>query len=97
MVGIEGFKKNMQLCLYTGRGSSDILLSTVLNFFTGADEIPPCGFPHDGVLSFNAANPFPTASTCAVELTLPTQYNNFYSFKQKMDIALLYHGGFGLS
>lgn len=72
-------------------------LKKVVNFFSGADEPPPGGFPFQPEINFNDSNPYPTASTCAVQLTLPTKYDNYKDFKKNFDIALLYHGGFGLS
>ena len=58
----------------------------------------PGGFGSTPVLSFCSANNLPTASTCALDLTLPTVYHKDYpSFKDHMDKALLSHGGFGLS
>ena len=68
----------------------------ILEFFTGADEIPPLGFPHEPVLNFSDG-PYPTASTCAIQLTLPTQYRYYHPFKSALDLAFICHGGFGLS
>ena len=77
---------------------SVVTLSKVLNFFSGADEIPENGFQNEPVLSFNSDDVFPTASTCAIELTLPTMYsNNYCMFKKMMNLALTCHGGFGKS
>ncbi len=76
---------------------NSVSLSTVLNFFSGADDIPPGGFPLPPAINFNSRNIYPTASTCAVELTLPTQYHDDYDlFKEKLDTAFTCHGGFGL-
>ena len=70
----------------------------VLSFFTGADEIPPLGLPHDPQLNFSPISPFPTASTCAIQLTLPTMHHeDSHQFDSSMDQAFLSHGGFGLS
>lgn len=68
----------------------------VLIFFTGSDEEPLLGYPHDPVLNFNKEKHYPTASTCAIELTLPTRYPDYQTFKSSMDYGLLNHGGFGL-
>ena len=69
----------------------------ILAFFTGADAIPPLGYDKPVTLSFNSSNPYSTASTCGLELTLPTKYYvNFDEFKKKMDTAFTMHGGFGL-
>ena len=81
--------------------SECVTLATVLSFFTGAEEIPPNGYgtiiqPH---LNFNDIQPYPTASTCAIALTLPTRYYDqpYENFKKVMDTAMICHGGFGLS
>ena len=74
-----------------------VSIGMILNLFTGSESIPPCGFPPGKpVLSFNSSNPYPTASTCALELTLPTKYDDYQEFKSKMDQAFSMHGGFGL-
>lgn len=77
---------------------AEVSLSTVLTFFTGAEVPPPTGF-QPATLKFNhsADLEFPTASTCALELTLPTKHhNNPALFSMKMLYALNNHGGFGL-
>ena len=71
-------------------------MDLLLVFFTGAERIPPIGFDADGSLNFNGGNIFPTASTCALTLTLPSRYKEYTSFKDKMLYALANHGGFGL-
>ena len=35
------------------------------------------GFPCDPLLCFNPDDLYPSASTCAIELTLPTQYSDY--------------------
>ena len=72
-------------------------LGSILSFFSGSNDIPPLGFPNEAELNFNADAVYPTASTCAIQLTLPTKYTNFDEFKQKLDQAFTMHGGFGLS
>ena len=67
----------------------------ILAFFTGADSIPPVGYDRV-TLSFNHQNPYPTASTCGLELTLPTKYDEYNEFKRNMDVAFTMQGGFGL-
>ena len=46
-----------------------VSLENILSF-TGGDCVPPLGF-ESAVLNFNATNPYPTSSTCAIHLTLP--------------------------
>ena len=67
-------------------------------FFSGACNVPPAGYDVDPAIYFsNGNNYYPTASTCALQLTLPTCYSNFSSFKEALDTGFLMHGGFGLS
>ena len=74
-----------------------LVLEDILSFFTGAEVIPPLGFDHTPALYFNSEALFPTASTCALELCLPTRYHSSYAmFKQKASLAFKCHGGFGL-
>ena len=73
----------------------DILLKDVLSFFTGAEMIPPLGF-EEATLSFNEENPYPTASTCGLALTLPSKYQKYGEFKEHFIFAMCNHGGFGL-
>ena len=50
-----------------------VTLFTVLSFVTGAEEIPPLGFPHNVTLDFSESSPYSTASTCAIQLMLPSK------------------------
>ena len=71
-------------------------LGMVLNFFTGSDGIPPCGYSNPPELNFNSVNVLPTASTCAPSLTLPTKFSDYEEFKASLVKGLTWHGGFGL-
>ena len=75
--------------------SGPLSLKTVLVFFTGADSIPPLGYS-SATLNFNPTNQYPTASTCAIALSLPTKYTEYRQFKRQLNVALTMHGGFGL-
>ena len=66
-------------------------------FFSGSSDVPPMGFPHDPAINFNECGHFPTSSTCALELTLPTSHKSYDTFKAALDTAFTMHGGFGLS
>ena len=72
-----------------------VSLKNIISFFTGGDCIPPLGF-ETAILNFNSTNPYPTASTCAIHLTLPTKYEDYEEYKKHMDTAFKMHGGFGL-
>ena len=61
-----------------GDSTGTFFLSECLSFFTGASRIPPTGFDKACTLTFNGINVYPTASTCAFILTLPTLYYNSY-------------------
>ena len=63
--------------------------------FTGSDRVPPTGF-HKVILNFSSTSPYPLASTCALELTLPTKYEEYIDFKKSLDVAFTMHGGFGM-
>ena len=78
-------------------GDENVHLSKILSFFTGAESVPALGFDVQPVLTFSPSAIYPTASTCALQLTLPTMhYNKPDTFKEKMLYALKNHGGFGL-
>ena len=75
-----------------------VILQRIFNFFSGAEEIPPLGVPRIPTLNFNSDNIYPTASTCAVQLTLPDwYYSNFENFEKALNTGFLFHSGFGLS
>ena len=85
--------------LFTADCTAPHLLSleNVLNFFTGSEVVPPQGFDPKPTLMFNSEIMFPTASTCALELCLPTRYYNDYTaFSEKLTLGFTSHGGFGL-
>ena len=73
-------------------GEATVTLEGILQFFTGAIQAPCIGF-HDPELNFNV---YPTASTCALQLTLPTKYSVYEDFKKSLTTGFLCHGGFGL-
>ena len=74
-----------------------VTLGQVLSFFTGAERPPPMGFDEEAGIWFSPTATFPTASTCALELTLPTKYHdNADMFHEKMLYGLQNHGGFGM-
>ena len=76
---------------------SEISLTKLLNFFTGANEIPVGGFRIVPTLGFSANNPYPVSSTCSMELILPTIYTDYTKFKESMNTAITFHRGFGKS
>lgn len=75
----------------------DVSLSTLLSFCTGSKYPPPLGFGQPITIRFDGNTDWPLASTCALQLTLPSKFhNNCSKFKDNIAFALLNHGGFGL-
>ena len=73
-------------------------LKDILIFFTGAERVPPMGFESQPSLTFlhNPEDILPTASTCSLELRLPTSHSNYDCFRNIMITAVKGHGGFGV-
>ena len=70
----------------------------MLVFFTGADRIPPMGFSKRLTATFllNPKDKFATASTCDLQLRIPTGYgNNLDAFVDAMILSLKGNDGFG--
>ena len=81
-----------------GVTETSVSLEMILHFFCGTTSVPPCGFPPGKpTLHFNNTDVYPTASTCALELTLPTKYCDYETFKFRLNQAFTLHGGFGKS
>ena len=75
-------------------------LEDILVFFTGSSSIPPHGFgkKNSCTVTFisDGKTSLPTASTCNMELRLPTSHGeDYFSFKQSMILALKGNDGFG--
>ncbi len=83
------------LIFHAGTIDECVTLPSLLSFFTGADTVPPTGYS-SVTLNFNHENMYPTASTCAIELTLPTKHKDYETFRSHTITALTMHGGFGL-
>lgn len=63
-------------------------------FVTGAEVPPTLGFDTIPTIYF-IEEPFPTANTCGTSLRLPTVYDNYDDFKEKMDYSILNSPCFG--
>ena len=60
-------------------------------------DVLTLGFDPSPTLTFNEEAYYPTSSTCAMQLNLPTQYwDDYETFKQRMTLGFQSHGGFGL-
>ena len=72
-------------------------LRGVLSFLTGAERLPPLGLPYSPSKYFSETNEYPTASTCAIHMCLPTvHWNDYSTFKKILTLSFKHHGGFGL-
>lgn len=79
-------------------GDFNCTLEDILIFFTGAERVPVLGFELVPKLSFLESSPLrllPTASTCSLELRLPTYDHNYITFKEYMSVGLKGCEGFG--
>ena len=76
-------------------GTIDCDVTEILKFCSGGDTIPVCGFDAYPTLSFDSTAVLPTASTCEVELRIPSKYNSYSKFKEVMLLAIKGYSGFG--
>ena len=83
--------------MYLVEGSMECTLEDVLIFVSGADKVPPLGFPNDPCLEFlEREYVLPTVSMCSVILTIATCYNCYEDLKAAMIPALKVLVGFKL-
>ena len=60
-------------------------LWVMLSFCTGSKYPPPLGFDEPITVRFDPNSEWPLASTCALQLTLPSKFhNNSSKFKDKL-------------
>ena len=72
-------------------------LTDVLSFLLERMKYLLAVFFQKPILSFDDKGVFPTASTCALHLILPTKFHeDFDQFKRHASIAFTCHGGFHL-
>ena len=77
-------------------GENSCSVDDVLVFFTAADRVPPLGFGRDCSVVFLHGAKLATASTCELELRLPTGHGeDLASFREAMMLSLKGHDGFG--
>ena len=85
-----------QVC-ESGQEAVSVCLKQILSFATGADAIPPLGFPTSPVILFSKDKSclLPISSTCALSLTLSLGLVEYFVFKNNMDTAVLNAYEFG--
>ena len=67
-------------------------------FFSGSDRIPPLGFDVEPSVIFlhDQGSRFATASTCSLQLRLPTSHGeNYTKFKEDIVLSINGNDGFG--
>ena len=76
-----------------------IPLSKILEFCTGADEVPPLGFDRKIEIKFfnqeSGLRRFPYTSTCALDMFLPRAVESFEEFQEVVSQAVFDTCGFG--
>lgn len=76
-------------------------LQEILVFTSGADRIPPLGFPQKPTIQFlhpedHGLRIFPEANTCDVTLRLPL-HQLYQNFREKMESGILQSPTFGFA
>jgi hypothetical protein len=71
----------------------DCKLKDILIFSSGAETVPPIGFAHTPKITFINSH-LPTASTCDVELRLPTTHTQYKDFREYMILGIKSSVGF---
>ena len=88
----------MPLILFGAYASAATKRKKLLSFFTGEEDIPFSGFTTIPSITFDHTNnPFPSSSTCILELKLPVVHTEYVDFETRINEALQDHGGFGLT
>lgn len=77
--------------------TTDCKLEDVLVFLSGADCIPPLGFPYRPKVSFlhGSMATLCKSNTCGVSLKLPTIHAEYETFKDGITLSVLGHDGLG--
>jgi len=75
-----------------------VTLRDLLQFITGADKIPPLGFPKNITVRFyekTSQHHYPTVSTCDLSIQLPRGFQCPDTFQSLLEEAVLGAHGFG--
>ena len=79
-------------------GKETIPLSNILEFCTGADEVPPLGFDRKIKIKFfnqeSGLCHFPYTSTCVLDMFLPRAVESFDEFQELVSQAVFHTCGF---
>ena len=82
--------------LFFFEGKTECTVADVLVFFSGSNCEPPLGFTRQPKMSFLYVDAkFCTASTCDIELCLPTIHNEYEAFKEALELSFMGNDGFG--
>ena len=87
------------VCTFCDKFLEGKVVCTVVDaliFMSGTDHEPPLGFPHEPKVAFlHGSGRFCTASTCDLQLRLPTVHEDYNEFKSSMVLAFKGNDGFG--
>ena len=83
----------VQLCSVEGKTGCTV--ENVLVFFSGANCVPPLGFPRQPKVVFLDGAVLCTSSTCDITLRLPTGHDEYESFKDAIILSIKGNDGFG--
>jgi len=87
------------VCYVDVEVNSGLSLGELLAFWTGADEVPPCGFEDYLQIQFfsctGSERRLPTASTCSLVLWLPRNISEPQCMWSLLYDAVNMSGGFG--
>lgn len=65
-------------------------------FFSGANRVPPLGFEKQPTISFITDSKLASASTCDLQLRIPTVHGkNYENFKEGLILSIKGNDGFG--
>ena len=80
-------------------GRAAVSIQEVLEFWTGADKVPPCGFPSDLRVEFYSKEAnvqrMPNSSTCVPVIRIPRGIDDPTELTKLMEYAIQCGHGFG--
>lgn len=91
---------SVKICFsFLANNNVSITLTDILIFATGADRVPPLGFPVKPKISFLHGDQsiYPKANTCGLELKLPVVHKNYEEFTEALSFGIGNCNSFGFA
>jgi len=88
----------MSVRVFAAESCAKVTLRDLLQFITGADKLPPLGFPKAITIRFydmSSQRHYPTVSTCDLSIQLPRGFQIPDTFQCLLEEAVLGAHGFG--